>query len=85
MPWEVPPIAVCTECRAPLHVRNSHLINKRCGHRIGGQCHGVYYGSTLKRSDWEPCKPCDGNGLTGNSRCGLCQGSGWHLLRDSLY
>jgi hypothetical protein len=82
MAWDVPPIAVCTECRAPLGIRNIHLKQRRCGRRIDGErCRGSYEGSTLKPSDWAKCVACGETGFKKDVRCKFCQGSGWVLTR----
>ena len=86
MPWDVPPIAVCTKCGDPLSMIRAQDSSGRCIRRIDGhRCRGTYYGSTLKRSDWALCKQCEATGSKGNLKCDLCHGSGWHLLRDPLY
>ena len=83
MAWESPPIAVCTECGAPLDISNFHLKQQRCNRRTNGQrCRGSYEGSTLKPSDWKTCSACDGTGFKRDARCELCQGSGWYLTRE---
>ena len=37
MAWDVRPIAVCTQCNAPLRMSNSRLLHERCGHIVDGK------------------------------------------------
>jgi DnaJ-class molecular chaperone len=81
MAWDIRPIAVCTQCDAPLHMRNSRLLHERCGHIVDDKrCRGYYEGSTIKRSDWKACTGCVGKGSKAAARCGMCHGSGWYRM-----
>jgi DnaJ-class molecular chaperone len=82
MPWDIPPVAVCTNCGAPLPKDQAQLIGELCRRKIDGRrCQGTY-SSTLNHSDWMQCKLCKGTGSKGNSKCDLCRGSGWNYIRS---
>jgi hypothetical protein len=79
MSWEEPPFGICNKCGNPITQESAHLINTMCGETIQPRgsrlCGGMF--KTTRRGDWEQCYGCDGKGRAGNSRCAICQGTGW--------
>jgi|GEM_PF-1096371 len=77
----LPPVAICTICRATTHTTS--LINMPCNKRIdsrGKRCNGCF-GSALVKSDWDRCQSCEAKGRINQSKCEQCNGDGWIYIR----